>query len=195
MLEPESHPSQRVVLDPSAERKTVAASKSQIAALQSQVVAMKDEVRDQVEAVDKIAQIDGRVAAVRGTLLKPFGLLEDRATRGHRDVRNSLREAVGQLRKRMASVFQKEAMRMQVRVDQAVHKAVRDVATHSQGVQEEIRSKLSEAVRTVAPVVGGACEEPAAEVVVRPEDVCGSDEPMAQIGLPARAVELTEEEC
>lgn len=37
-------------------------------------------------------------------------------------------------------------MRIHLRVDQAVHKAVSDDMTHNQGVQEEVRSKLFEAV-------------------------------------------------
>lgn len=60
-------------------------------------------------------------------------------------------------------------MHMQVRVDQAVHKAVQVVTTDNQGVQEEVRSKLSEAVNIAAVVVDDACEELAFDVDVRPD--------------------------
>lgn len=62
---------------------------------------------------------------------------------GHGEVRESSRGAVGQLWKPMAIVFQEEAMRMQMRMDQAVYNAVHDIKNHIQGVQEEVRAKLS----------------------------------------------------
>lgn len=55
--------------------------------------------------------------------------------------------------------------------------------------------KLSQAVKIVAPVVDNACGEPASKVDVRPEDVGGSYEPFAQMGLPGWVIEMTEVEC
>lgn len=45
-------------------------------------------------------------------------------------------------------MFLEEAMRMQVRVNQAVHKAVRHVVTHNQVVQENFSLQLFKAVGT-----------------------------------------------
>lgn len=85
--------------------------------------------------MEKIARIGKRMNAMHGELLSALGFLEDNAIRGHRNDRDSSREAVGQLWSRMDSVFQKEAMRVQVQSVQAVYKAVRDVRTHNQGIQ------------------------------------------------------------
>lgn len=81
---------------------------------------------------------------------------------------------------------------MQVRVDQAAHKAVGDVTTHNQGEQEEVRSKLFKAVKIAALVVGDTCGESAIKVIAEPEDVCGTDVPIRQMTLPARVVGVTE---
>lgn len=62
-------------------------------------------------------------------------------------------------------------MRMQVQVDQAVHKAVRDLTMRNQGLQEEGRLMFSEAVGIAS--VDYAREEPASEAGVGLEDVRG----------------------
>lgn len=51
-----------------------------------------------------------------------------------------------------------------------------------------------EAVRIAGPGVDGACGGTASNATVKPEDVCGSDELIAQMGTPARVVTVTEEE-
>lgn len=94
----------------------------------------------------------------------------------------------------MAIVFQEESICMRVRVEQAVYTAVRDAMTHNQGVQEEVCSKLSEAVGIAVPAVHDACEEPAFEADVLAEKVCGLDKPMAQIDSSSRVVDVMEEE-
>lgn len=133
------------------------------------------------------------MTAVRGELLAYLSALEEGAARGHREVHDRSSEAVGQLWRRMTSVFQEDVMRLQVRVDQAVHKAVRDVKIHNQSVQEDVHSKLSAVVEMAVPVVDDACKEPATEECVELEDERGSVEPVVQIVSPARAVEVTEE--
>lgn len=40
--------------------------------------------------------------------------------------------------RRMASLFQEETMRMQVRADQAAHKSVCDITANNQVVQEAV---------------------------------------------------------
>lgn len=59
-------------------------------------------------------------------------------------------------------------------------------------MQEEVRSKLFEAVKIAVSVVDDACVEPTAEVEVRLEDDRGLNKPILQMGLPARVVEVTE---
>lgn len=83
---------------------------------------------------------------------------------------------------------------MLVRAVHAVHKAVRNGRTHFHGVNKEKCSKLFEAMKMVDPVVDDGCEEPALDVCVRPDEVCGFVEQMAQISLPATMFQLTEEE-
>lgn len=94
----------------------------------------------------------------------------------------------------MTSFLQKKAMRVQVQVDRAVLKAVRYVTIHSRGVQEEVRSKLFEVVEIAVPVADGVCEQSVLEVGVWTEDVCGSNGPMTQTGLPARVLDVTVQE-
>lgn len=156
---------------------------------------MKDKVRDRADAVDKIARIGGLVTAVRCELLLSISFLKEDAVRKHRNAGDHLREEMGQLWRRMARVFQKNFMCMLVWVDRAVYKAVRDFPTYNQGVQGGLRSKLCEALWIVVLVFAVACKGPAFEVNVRPEDVRGSDEPMTHVGLPAKVVVVTEEEC
>lgn len=86
-------------------------------------------------------------------------------------------------------------MRLQVQVDQAVHKTVRYFTTYNQGVQEEVHSMITEGKEIAVPVDTDACKELAFEVGVRPEDVSGLDEPMARMGLPGRVVDVTDEKC
>lgn len=57
-------------------------------------------------------------------------------------------------------------MRVQVWVDQAAHKAVRDVTIYSQGVREEKRLKLFEAMKIAVSDAGDACKEPVSMVGV-----------------------------
>lgn len=85
-------------------------------------------------------------------------------------------------------------MPMHVRVDQAVHKAVRNFTTHNYGVQQEMHSKLSKGVKIEVPVADDAREEPRVEVRIEPEDICGLGELIVQTGLPARGVEGTKEQ-
>lgn len=95
--------------------------------------------------------------------------------------------------RRVSNVFQEEAMRMKVSVNRNVCKAVRDVETHNQGLNDEKRSNVSKAVVIVVLVVDAACGKPAIEVAPRAEDVRGYNEPMTQMCMPARAPEVTEE--
>lgn len=69
-------------------------------------------------------------------------------------------------------MFKKEAFLREAEVKQVVCKAVRNVTNQNQGVQEEVRSKLSEAVGNVSAVVDDAFEEPASDVGVRAKGVC-----------------------
>lgn len=62
-------------------------------------------------------------------------------------------------------------------------------------MQEELRSKLSEAVQIVVPVADDSNEEPGSVVDVRPEDVWSSDKLILQWSSPTRAVEGTKVEC
>lgn len=73
--------------------------------------------------------------------------------------------------------------------------AVRDATTHNQVEQEEVRSLLFKAVEIAVSVVDYACNEPISEVIKRPENVCGLKKQIAQMSLPARAVEVTEGKC
>lgn len=123
-------------------------------------------VGDRAEVVDKKSRIRGQVTTGRGELLSFVGSSARSAIERHRKVHDSSREAVGQLWKRMAIIFQGEAMHMQMRVYRAVHKAMRDDTTHIKGVQEDVPSKLFEAVEIAVSVVDDACEETALEVVV-----------------------------
>lgn len=105
-----------------------------------------DEVRDRAEAVDTVARIGVRITAVRAEFSSSLSLLEECAIQRHRNVRNSFEEAVVQSGERMACVSHEEAMCMQVRVGQAIYKAVYYATTHNQGMREEVFSKLSQAV-------------------------------------------------
>lgn len=84
---------------------------------------------------------------------------------------------------------------MQVRVTYAVYKAVYDLTRDNQVVQEEVCSKLIEAVKTVILVVDDTCDEPAFEVDLRAEDIRDLDEPILQMVLPATGTEVTKEKC
>lgn len=95
----------------------------------------------------------------------------------------------------MPDVFQEEAICMQVWVDHAVHKAVRDVANHIQVAQEEVRSELFKAVVIAVPVFDEARKELASKVGVRLRGVCDLDEPMAETDLPASIVAMMGEKC
>lgn len=95
----------------------------------------------------------------------------------------------------MESNFQCEAMHIQVRLIQAVQKAVCDVAIRNQGVQNEVRSKFSTGLEIGVSIIDDACEESALEVRVRLKDVCSLDEPILQMGSSARVVWMTGDEC
>lgn len=84
---------------------------------------------------------------------------------------------------------------MEMRDDQTVLKAVHDVTTHDQVVQEEVALEHYEVVVILVSAVNDACKKLAFEVGVMLEDVCGLDEQMTQMSLPARVVEMTEEKC
>lgn len=136
MLKLESQSCQQVVVDPSVESETQTALKTRIHTPYSEVRRMRDAVRDRVEERDKIARIGGLVKAVRGKLMFSLGSLIKKGIRGDRMVSVTSREAVGQLLRRIVSVFQEEATRKEMRVDQADHKVVCDISTYTQGLQK-----------------------------------------------------------
>lgn len=71
---------------------------------------------------------------------------------------------------------------------QAFHKTARNVMTHSRVLQEEVRSKLPDAVGIAVPVVDDVYEEHSSEIAVRLADARGSGEPMTPIEMPASVV-------
>lgn len=91
---PDNNHGQRVVVDASVETDTVPALKICVAALQGQRKTMTYGIGDRAEALDKIARIGIRVTAVQSELLSSPSFLEKGAIREHREVRDSLREAV-----------------------------------------------------------------------------------------------------
>lgn len=95
MSELEDHPGQRAVLDPPVKSETFAALKTHVVDVKSQLKTNKEEVRDRAKAVGMVARISGRMTAVRGELLTCSGLLEEGAIRGHHNVRDSSKGAVG----------------------------------------------------------------------------------------------------
>lgn len=86
-------------------------------------------------------------------------------------------------------------MCVQARVEQAVYNSVREVTTPSQGVLKEVRSNIFEAVVIAVSVLNNICDKRVSDVGVKLYDVRGFDEPILQMGLAARVVEVTEEEC
>lgn len=82
-------------------------------------------------------------------------------------------------------------MSMQMRVDQAVRKAVHNDTAQNQDAHKEEYLRLSEAVGITVPVVVGACKEPSFDVGLRLEDGRGLDETMKQMSLPARVMDVT----
>lgn len=54
--------------------------------------------------------------------------------------------------------------------------------------------KLSKAARATVRAADATGEGSASKVGVLPEDIRGSNEPMAQMGFPVRVAEVTEEE-
>lgn len=121
--------------------------------------AIKNKAECRAEAVKKEARFGRRVTAGRGELLTPFCFLKKDAVRRHCKICDTLREAVGELRSQAAIVFKKKTMRIKVRVNHAVHKAVRDVTSCSQKVQEEMCSKLLADLAIVMPFVAGGRED------------------------------------
>lgn len=87
------------------ECETVVTLKTQIAALQDQVRAMKAKFNVWALAVDKIARIGARITVVRRESSASLGFSEDGDSKGHLEVCGRLKEAVGQLWRRIASVF------------------------------------------------------------------------------------------
>lgn len=75
--------------------------------------------------------IRGRVTVTCGKVLTCLVSLAKGAVQRHREVGDSLREAVGQLWKRLPNLFLAEFMHMQVKVSQTVHRALRDAVTHN----------------------------------------------------------------
>lgn len=157
--------------------------------------AVVDETEILTEAVDKIAWIGGRLSAVRTKFKTSLGSLEEGGIQEHCEVCYGSREVVSVFCSWMAIDFQEEAKTMLVRVDKAVYKAVRDLTSHIQFVQEGVTSKLSEATEIVVSVAVDDCEAPVFEVCEMLEEICVLDEPIAQTSLPARMVDVTIDEC
>lgn len=72
-----------------------------------------------------------------------------------------------------------------------VNRAVRDVSTHNQGVQEEVYSNFSAAMGIDVLVIVETWEERVRKVGLSPNNACKLDEPSTQIGLPALVVGTT----
>lgn len=102
---------------------------------------------------DKLAKTGKRLTTMRGELLPLLDFVDDSAVRRHCRVCTGSQEAVGKLWMRVTNVFKKEVMRIQRGVDRAVYNTVCDVATRNQGVAQETRSRISEAVVIASPVV------------------------------------------
>lgn len=80
-----------------------------------------------------------------------------------------------------------------MRANQAVHEPFCNVATQNQGVQDEVCSIRFIVLRKAVLVVNGVSADLSFNVDVMQKYVYGLDESKAQKGLPARVLEMTDE--